>query len=275
VNDFHFFARPPAPALAPFIVCYWGVRGSLGVLDYHMESVLPSGSVELMLNFGARQRVRAYGERSADDVFETAWVAGLQDQPLVHYSEGFSEHLSVRFHPGGAHAFLDLPLDELTNRVVSLEDLLGDAAVVLRDRLAPLDDDARCRALEGWLMERRRSVHPYFATVRRASDLLRSGAHGLGVMEVCDRLGLSNRHLIHQFRVTVGLTPKTFSRVQRFQAVIDDCKGRDDPSWSRLAARHGYADQSHLIREFRRFAHLTPGEFLERRTPDHGNVVAD
>lgn len=272
--DFHYFTAPPSPALAPFVDCYWGVRGSLGVLGYRVESVVPSGTVELMVNFGSRQRVLAYGERSVDESFDVAWMSGMHDQRLTHCAEGFSDHVSVRFRPGGAHAFLDLPLDELTNRVVPLEALVGDRAAELRDQLAARPTDAaRCRLLDAWLLERRRAVHPYFATVRRAADLLRGGARGLGVGEVCERLGLSNRHLVHQFRSTLGLTPKTYARVERFQGLVRDLKGVHDPPWSRLAARHGYADQSHLIREFRRFALVTPGEFLARRTPDHGNVM--
>lgn len=275
-SDFHFFSAEPSPALAPFVACYWGVRGSLGVLNYEIETVLPTGTVELMVNFASRQRVVAYGERSADDVFDTAWLSGMQDQPLTHRAEGFSDHISVRFRPGGAHAFLDLPLDELTNQVVTLDDLVGPRAASLRDALKAEPSDAgRCRILEQWLLARRREVHPWYATVRRAMDLLRGGTRSLGVTEVCDRLGLSNRYLIQQFRTTVGLTPKTFARVQRFRSLIDDTRGVDDPPWARLAARHGYADQSHLIREFRRFALLTPSQFLERRTPDQDNVMAD
>lgn len=273
-DGFHYFEAPPSPALAPFVECYWGVRGSLGVLGYHVESVVPSGTVELMVNFGSRQRVVAYGDRAVEQVFDVAWMSGMQDQRLSHCAEGGSDHLAVRFRPGGAHAFLDLPLDELTNRVVPLTELLGVEARELRDRLsAEPTDDGRCRLLDRWLLERRRGVHPHFHTVRRAVDLLRGGAMGLGVTEVCSRLGLSNRHLIRQFRGTVGLAPKTFARVQRFQGVIQDTRGVERVSWSRLAARHGYADQSHLIREFRRFALVTPTQFLARRTPDHGNLM--
>jgi AraC-like DNA-binding protein len=116
-------------------------------------------------------------------------------------------------------------------------------------------------------------VHPYFATVRRAVDLLRGHACGMRVTEVCDRLGLSNRHLIKQFRRTVGLAPKTYARIERLQAVIRACRGRTAVPWSRVAAQAGYADQSHLIREFRRLAGVTPSEFLARRTPDESHVI--
>lgn len=271
MSDFVFYSRAPAPALAPFVECIWGVRG---FAHYHVEAVVPNGAIELMINLGPRQRVLAFGDRQVDEVYERSWLAGIQDQRLVHASAKGADHVSVRFRPGGAHAFFDLPIGEVTNQVVHLDDLIGRRAPALRDRIRGAEGDAaRCRVLEAWLLERRLSVHPYFATVRRALDLLRGSAGGMRVSQVCDRLGLSNRYLIEHFRRMVGLTPKTYARVERFQRVIADCRGRSDVSWSRLAARHGYADQSHLIREFRRFAAVTPTEFLARRTPDESHVI--
>jgi AraC-like DNA-binding protein len=228
-----------------------------------------------MVNFGPSQKVVAYGDRRADDEFRRAWIAGIQDRPLVHASPEGANHVSARFRAGGAHAFFDLPMDELTNQVVELRDLIGaGAADELWTRLREVEnDESRCRVLEKWLLEQRSRVHPYFATVRLAVDLLRAGSYGTPIGELCVRLGLSNRHLIKQFRHTVGLTPKTFARVGRFQRVIDACRGQGEPSWARLAAEHGFADQSHLIREFRRLAHVTPEAFIAARTADESHVI--
>jgi AraC-like DNA-binding protein len=266
-----FFSHPPRPELAPFAEAIWGVRG---VGSYHVESVLPNGAMELMVNFGPRQQVVGYGERAADDPFANAWLAGIQDQRLVHAAKSGADHISVRFRPGGAHAFFDLPMDELTDQVVELEYLIGAAARSLRDRLGEIPDDVgRCRAFEEWLLERRRAVHPYFATVRKAGDLLRSSRFRMSVAELCENLGLSNRYLGAQFRSVIGLSPKPFARVERFQSVIRSCRGRSRVEWARLAHEFRYADQAHLIREFRRLGSVTPGEFLARRSPDEGNVI--
>lgn len=269
---FVFFTFPPSPALAPFVESYWGVRGSA---HYHIEAVLPNGATELMVSFGPRQRVVAYGDRQADQEIRRAWIAGIQDQRLVHASPEGANHVAARFRAGGAHAFFDLPMEALTNQVTELDDLIGaDASDQLWTRLREAEDDqCRCRVLESWLLERRVMVHPYFHTVRRAVDILRTSAYRTPVGELCERLGLSNRHLIKQFRRTVGLAPKTYARVGRFRGVIDACRGTDDVPWSRIAARCGYADQSHLIREFRRLALVTPEEFITARTPDESNVI--
>ena len=270
--SFHYFAHPPAPVLAPFIDVIWGVRGAT---DYVQEAVLPNGVVELMVNFGPVQKVAAYGDREVDESFHRFWLAGIQDRPLVIASPHGSDHLGVRFRPGGAHAFFGIPMDELQGRVVELDLVIGaTASEQLRERLEEASSDlARCRVVESWLLERRYSVHPYFATTRRALDLLNRSAYNMTVTELCDRLGLSNRHLIDQFREVIGLTPKTLFRIQRFHAVVRDLKGRDEADWAELAYRFGFSDQSHLVREFRHFSGVTPTRFLANRSPDHAHVV--
>lgn len=268
---FHYFERRPCSALAPFVDVIWGVRGAL---SYWREVVLPNGAVELMINFGPVQKVIAYGDIEVDDSFRASWIAGMQDQPLVIASPFGSNHMSVRFRPGGAHAFFDLPIDELTNQVLDLDLLIGSAALSLRDRLGELDtDDSRCDAVEAWLLERMRGVHTGFATVAEMLELLQTSRYDVTVTELCTRLGLSNRRLIEQFRCVVGLAPKTMSRIARFHAVVDATKGSERVNWAQLAYRFSFADQAHLTREFRHFAGVTPTEFLQQRGADHTHVA--
>lgn len=245
-----------------------------GFAPFAREAVLPNGVVELMINFGPTQKVHAYGDRTVDEDFRDAWLAGIQDRPLVIGSPHGTDHMGIRFRPGGAHAFFDIPMDEVSNRVVPLDLLIGREAEVLRERLqAARDDDGRVQAAEEWLLDRRIAVHPYFATVRRSIDLFRESAFTLGVGELCDRLGLSNRHMVAQFRRVVGLTPKTVSRIARFHDVVRALHAVDDPDWARLAYRHGFADQAHMVREFRRFAGVTPTAFIANRAPEEDHLV--
>jgi AraC-like DNA-binding protein len=269
-----YFSFPPSPQLAPFVHNLWGVRGAA---FYHVESTLPDGAVQLMVSLGPSHRVVAYGDRRANDDFSGAWVAGIQDQPLVHASPAGSDHVAVRFRPGGAHAFFGIPMNALKNSVIPLDDLWDRSAVSrLIERLHEADgDEGRCRTLETCLLEQGVAVHPSFGTAARAAELLRGDSRGSPVGEVCTRLGLSNRYLIEQFRQTVGLTPKSYARVERLQRVIRACRGRTEVSWSRLAAELGFADQPHLIRDFRRLTLVTPEEFLASRTPDQSHLVVE
>ena len=268
-----FFSQPPSSSLQPFVECYWGVRGT-GAFD--REVILPNGFTELMVNFGPTQRVHAYGDRQVDEAFHRAWLAGIQDTPLTIGSPDGCDHIAVRFRPGGAHALFNLPMHDIAGRVLDLDLLLGPQARALRDRLGAIGDGReRIEALEAWLIERLRSVHPYFTTICRAMEMVRASGFSMSVTAICERLGLSNRHLIAQFRRVVGLTPKTMARIDRFHAVIEATKGRADVDWAGLAYRFHYADQSHLVREFKRLSGVSPGRFLARRAPGEETLVGD
>lgn len=271
MSTFAFFASPPSPALAPFVELIWGVRGTAG---WRREVVTPNGVVELMINFGPTQKVVAYGERSTDQGFRDAWLAGVQDQSLTIASPEGSDHLGIRFRPGGAHAFFEIPMDALRNQVVDLDLLLGATARELRDRLRAVPtDQARARTAERWLLDRRLAVHPYHATVRRALEMIQQSGFRARIGDLCESLGLSNRHLIEQFRRVTGLTPKTASRIVRFNAVLRAAALEPEVDWARHAFRFNYADQSHLIREFRHFAGVTPEEYMRRRTPAQPHLI--
>ncbi len=269
VPEIEFFCTPPRADLAPFVEAVWGVRGPAEDVT---EAVLPNGAIELMINFGPVQHVVGHGDRELLQSHRRAWLAGIQDRRLVHLSKTGVDHLSVRFRPGGAHAFFDLPMGEVANSVVELDQLIGTEADALRDRLGSASSDARrVDLMQDWLLARRH-VHRGFPKVIDALELLGDPERPTSVAAICERVGLSNKHLVDQFRRLVGLPPKVMGRVLRFQRVIDACRGRDEVDWLDMVHGFGYADQSHLIREFRRLGNVTPSSFLASRSEDGTSV---
>ena len=95
------------------------------------------------------------------------------------------------------------------------------------------------------------------------------------VRDVARRVGLSQRRFIRVFAAEVGLTPKLYGRVRRFQRALALVRGVPAPDWAQLAVECGYFDQSHLIRDFRAFAGLTPEEYLRHRSEQvlHNHVL--
>jgi AraC-like DNA-binding protein len=91
------------------------------------------------------------------------------------------------------------------------------------------------------------------------------------IRAVADRVGFSPRHFIELFNDQVGMTPKVFCRVRRFQRVLSQIQ-RHDARWAELAADCGFYDQAHLIRDFREFCGMTPGDYLKQR-PEYPNFV--
>lgn len=268
---FEFFAAAPAPPLAAFVESIWAVRGSG---TYQRSIVLPNGALQLMVNFGAPHRVVAIRGREADSEHAHVWIAGLQDQPLEIESPRFTDLLSIRFHPGGAHAFLSLPLDALTNEVVGARDVLGTAVDALRESLAlARTRREQVQAAETWLLQRLQPREAEFQLVSRALKALADATQPAPVRTVCDQLGLANKRLIRVFENVVGLTPKTTARVLRFHAALRALSTEADARRTELAQRLGYFDQAHFNHEFRRLAGVTPGQFVERQGEDGESLI--
>jgi AraC-like DNA-binding protein len=161
---------------------------------------------------------------------------------------------------GGAFPFLGIPAGDLEGRHAPLEALWGAAARTLRDRLLEASTaTARFGILERFLLERARGPMRQSGVLSAALRALDEPG-GVSVAEVNRRTGLSPKRLIALFRDQVGLGPKAFGRVRRFQAAL---RGLADASTrgAALAADLGYCDQAHFDREFRVLTGVSPREF--------------
>jgi AraC-like DNA-binding protein len=174
--------------------------------------------------------------------------------------------MGVHFKPGGAFPFLGFPAGDLADCHIDLAEFWSGHAVDLRERLAAARAvDERFRLLERALIEhlfRPLEHHPAVATALQAfgapAPHLRTGA-------LARRVGLSERRFIDVFRAEVGMTPKRFARIHRFQQLLTLVGRVPSPDWSELAELSGYFDQSHLIRDFLAFSGLSPTDFVRRQ----------
>ena len=95
---------------------------------------------------------------------------------------------------------------------------------------------------------------------------------GCGVAQVTGALGISQRRFLERFRSEVGMPPKLFSRVRRFQAVVEKVHMLSEVNWADVAADCGYFDEAHFIHDFRAFSGLSPSTYLALKS-DHRNHV--
>lgn len=173
--------------------------------------------------------------------------------------------IGVHFKPGGAFPFLGVPTGELADLHVDLETLWGPTAVELRERLCALiTPTERFHLLEQALMSQLCAPLQHHGAVPAALDAFGRTEVRSTVGDVTQRIGLSQRRLIQVFTAEVGLTPKLFCRVQRFQRVLERVRQTSAPDWAQLALDCGYFDQSHLIQDFVAFSGLRPTDYVRR-----------
>lgn len=254
------------PPLAPHVEHLWLARGHLPARWRNM--ILPDGAMELIFNLGDPQKLCARNNFARHTIFRESWLSGERTQPIVVDEAGYVDLIGVRLRAGGAWLFLGIPAREFTDQVTELSSFLGREAGDLRQRLSDApDDNGRFDALESWLLQRARNRTPPTPSVTHALRLIRQNPDGARIGRMAGEIGISHKHLLREFDRCVGLTPKLFSRVCAFQRVIQSVGQRSAVDWAATAARCGYYDQAHLIREFRAFSGFTPGEYLTRRGP--------
>ena len=167
--------------------------------------------------------------------------------------------VGAQLEPGTASLLLGVPAEELAGRHTPLAALWGSSVESMRAQLAEAPSLERRLALFERLLYARlprlRGLHPAVA-----EGLVRL-AHDADVAAAVEASGYSHRRFTSLFRTAVGLPPKLFCRVRRFERALAQARQRPEPSWSALALDAGYSDQAHFSRDFREFAGVTPGRY--------------
>ena len=264
--------RIPDPPLSDFVDLLWLYEGY--EQPHEKERLLPSGSMELVINL-KEDCSRIYDRRDTAK-FQTlrgALLVGAHSEYFVIDTAGQYSVAGAHFKPGGAFPFFDPPAGELHNTLVSLEDLWGREAALLRDRLLEAATPAaKFAVLEQALLARaaeRLAGHP--AVVFALREFL-GAPNARAIADVTGQIGLSAKRFIELFSGEVGLTPKLFCRVRRFQRTLYQLRQGRPVAWAAVAADCGYFDQAHLIHDFRAFSGLNPTAYMAQCT-EHLNHV--
>jgi AraC-like DNA-binding protein len=260
--------RNPPRVLAPFVASFWYFEGEL---PHARERILPSGSMQLLVNLH-EDELRTYGGQDAATLRRTRGAV-LSGAFARHFGIDTAEQrriVGVRFEPGGAFPFFAAPPSTVSGAQVELDVLWGRDGATLRERLleANAPGDVLGRLQEVLLAH---AVRP-LARDRAVAFALTRLDSGARVGEVIERVGMSSRCFIERFAAQVGLTPKRYARVRRFHHVLASLEPCRTGVGAQLAAACGYADQAHLIHDFREFSGMTPTAYRPRGADERLHV---
>lgn len=238
-----FQTLAPQAALQSYVSHYWLSRHNRD----EQHTVLPDGALDLVLEIDARgSRTFVYGTTTAPQAQSL--------RPGCHY-------LGVRFRPGQARHFLRAAASELTDTHEAASGLL---ALDLQDVPELVTKDGAVFSRLDALLGRHLQAHAPVTTALDASIRALERTHGvLPVTTAASLQGKSLRQFERDFRETVGVLPKLFGRIQRFQRASALVAQTAQPL-ADIAANLGYSDQSHMSHEFRRFAGCTPAMHARR-----------
>ncbi|MCP3806605.1 helix-turn-helix domain-containing protein [Paenibacillus sp. Lou8.1] len=259
----YYIEQKPSAALEAYVACYWEsspanrvVEGNLAASygdtaslslpqEETMDRVLPDGCTDILLEYDP---VNKRQELS---------YCGTFTQPFVSARQAGSETriFAVRFFPGGAHYFHGMPTHLFTGGNYRLEDLWPESIAVIGESIMEAQNfNERVRIMDEYLNQlllRQRT---------NDCDLMKNLLHrifvsggSVGIKELADCEAISERQINRKFGQWIGISPKKFSEVVRFQSVLHSIQSGGGLDWTELALKHSFFDQAHLIRDFRRF----------------------
>jgi AraC-like DNA-binding protein len=248
--------RSPAPPLQRYIEHYWFVTHAPDeVVDLRVD-VFVDARADLIFNFGAPYRRELIGGASTEH--QQSNVDAQRMVPVRIVQRGAVRVSGVRFRLGGLGPFTTDPLDVWTDGTPAPREILGEGAVALEQALAAEPDlDAQAALFDGFFTARLTSDASYTLVARALEALVESDGRAR-VEDVADAVRLSARQLERLFARWVGLPPKTIARVLRFQATLRALMRDPGCSLAELAARAGYFDQAHFIKDFKRMSGGVP-----------------
>jgi AraC-like DNA-binding protein len=248
----------PPPPLADSVLSLWEMRIP-SLPGPTRVRILPNACVDIVLY--ASEPSRGEGAAAIVAPPHRSYVVGSTLRSFIVQSVGWRHVLGASLRPEGVQPLLGLPAAVIGESVALLHDVIGRDAETIEDRVLGGDANGAMRRLAEVLLERRRAAAPPDATALKAVQLVHASRGRKRIDSLVSELNISPRRLERNFLTHVGMSPKLFSRLVRFDRTVRDLAGRGATPWSQFALAHGYADQAHFINEFREFAGVTPAEF--------------
>ncbi|MGB9122393.1 MAG: helix-turn-helix transcriptional regulator [Candidatus Angelobacter sp.] len=268
-----FVTHIPQPPLNNFVELFW-FYDCYSPGPHSKERLMPDGSIELVINL-KQDEARIYDRENLEkyERHPGALLCGPHSSFFVIDTAQQASVIGVHFKPGGAFPFFKMPTSELHNLHVSLEDLWGYEASLLRERLfGAQTPQKKLQVLEECLLEQAFKPLERHRAVDFALGLFRNIHTAPAIADLADQIGISSRRFIQLFSNEVGLTPKLFARVRRFQQVLQQIRAGTDFSWVDMATSCGYFDQAHFIHDFKAFSGINPTAYMAQKT-EHLNHV--
>jgi AraC-like DNA-binding protein len=263
----------PSSPLGNFIDCLWYWEGVPEGTHTH-ERLMPNGEATIVFNL-TDTPIRIYHSDDTNrfDTYGHAILSGARTNYFVIGAAEQQRVMGIQFRPGGSFPFFREPADTMENASIMLEDLWRARTEELREQmLAAPDIPAMFQILERDLLRQLARPLALHSAVEYALHHFRRVPHATTVAQMTDRIGLSPRRFIQIFRQQVGLTPKVFCRVRRFQQALITVHGAKQVDWTQVALDCGYYDQPHFIHDFQAFSGMTPSAYLAAATAHLNHV---
>lgn len=243
--------------------------------QHSIDRFLPDGNVNIVIDLTDYPKF-IYDNHTLKEIqsCKNVWFSGIRNNFITIPSGRDNEMFIINFLKGRAYPFVEMPMHELTDYVVDGELVMTREILNLRERLlAAVSVGNKFQYAEQYLMKifgPKLMVNPF---IEYSVNHLLNSPTGMTLEQLALKVGFSQKHFIKIFKEHVGLTPKGFLKVMRFQKAIQEIELSREVNWNTIAYESGYYDQAHFSNDFKAFSGFTPQQYLNTRS-DFTNYVA-
>lgn len=246
----------PCKELSQFINCYWVSPTILSLGDFiysaKQEIIIPDGCMDII--FEVDKQTNDYN----------CYIVGMMSKPIIAFPDFSQKQIyAIRFNPGGAYSFINNNLDDFTDLAVDLKNISNNleremAAIFLSKKSLY----EKIKYLNVFFL-RHFSQRGQNEVIMNSLASIFSAKGNVEINKLAQDLHISERQLNRIFKQRIGLAPKEFTRIIRFQNALQRVLLSSNVNWSSLAVESGYHDQAHFIGEFKTFAGITPTQAIK------------
>ena len=249
--------------LAPYVDSIWTFTTETGFSPNDIRTVLPDAKLELIVPIRGTMSSDIHQQKVSLPEGQIMLI-GAKVEPAV-LSSGPITNLGIEFRPGMAYRFLDVSMAELTNGVYPVGAIFGRMGMELQWQIENvLTLEEKVGLIQRFLIHRLHSLSNQDRLIDAAVSMIQSNSGLMPVKTLCRELGYSKRYLDRKFRERLGFSPKTLSRILRFQSVCNRLMMQQDSIalWKEFS--DSYYDQAHFIKEFKYFTGFSPLNYAQQ-----------
>ena len=252
----------PEKQLSPYVAFIWVFESSFGVPLADSRIIVPDGRAKIIVPY-RNALCAAVNTQLLNAKEHQIFLVGIQSNPTTITSTATDTGtIGMELTPKGLYHLFHLSMHEITNRMVSFEALFGPQGARLQQIVGDAEDPKeKIVLLQAALTHVLQKNEKEYALLDHTLDIL-TQTHGMiRVQELADHLGYTKRYVDLLFKEHVGVSPKSLASILRFQEVYQGWMQQKSPTFFRNHWPDYYYDQSHFIKEFKRFTGFTPQQY--------------
>ena len=237
--------------------------------EHKVDRFLPNGDTEIIIDFNdAPQNIYDNDTLIEIQACHNLWASGMRTEPITIPAGSQARMMVIMCKKGMAYPFFPFPMDEIVDSVLDADLIWGTSFAYLRENLltALPDVDEVFRLTEEFMVRNFLASPVVNPCVEYAIGEIVRRPDQISLANLSGKIGYSQKHFISMFKRQIGVTPKSFLKILRFQKAINDIERAANIDWTTLSQDCGFYDQAHFINDFKVFSGFTPEQYLKQKS---------